>query len=294
MFIINSNNSNNKLFFNILLILFVYFIWMDIALFFNLQKYNPLIKDDKNNNSNDNNILLKHSEISVFRPLTIKLIMVDHMSHYVHDVVARFLEDNFYLTSILPWLTANFVSLLGLLCACLSGRLLLSDKLNIRRLGCLLFELRNFADSLDGVVFRAKAKRFNTYESIKGTVGYNVDVICDGLGGTIFCICILIRFLRYPPYATNNNRHYLINEKDTSSIIKLTLDTDTSSPSSSTSSISSLRTNYLSSKYIKIICWAFGIRLLCTSLVWDNFVVKYHELLEVYDFNNPSLIVSKS
>lgn len=281
------NNNNNKLFINILLILIVYFIWMDIALFFNLQKWNP--NTTKDNNAN----LIKHSEISVFKPLTVKLIMVDHMTHYVHDIVARFLEDYFYLTSILPWITANFVSIFGLICACLSGRLLLSDKLNIRRLGCLLFELRNFADSLDGVVFRAKAKRFNTYESIKGTFGYNVDVICDGLGGTIFCVCILIRFLRYPPYANslsnnnNNNRHYIINEKDTSSMIKLTLDTD-----ASTSSSSSLKTNYFSSKYIKIICWAFGIRLLCTGLVWDNFVVKYHQLLEIYNFNNPSLIVS--
>ena len=43
---------------------------------------------------------------------------------------------------------------------------------------------------------------------------------------------------------------------------------------------------HVSSRQIKIIVASFGIRLLCTALIWDHFVHKYHDALMVWS-NNP-------
>jgi hypothetical protein len=160
----------------------------------------------------------------VFKPLSVKLIMIDHMTHYVHDVLARFLEDTLHFTSIFPWVTANLVSFTGLTMAIIASRLIISNNVNYMRLGALLFEMRNLADSLDGVVFRSHERRSlinevklaesfaaNSnevtpsapkliYQSHYGSAGYNVDAVCDGLGGLFFVVAILIKFLRHLPH----------------------------------------------------------------------------------------------
>ena len=198
---------------------------MDIALFVNLQKWTPYYNDVQvssplfynNNNNKPNSVtisdielnkikqqkeqqLAENIEITVFNPLSVKLIMVDHMSHYVHDVLARFIENKLHFSDFFPWVTPNLVSFTGLALALSASKLVMSEKLSHRRFACLLFELRNFADSLDGVVYRSRAKRGHTYESIRGTLGYNVDIICDGLGGLVFVLAILIRLVKNPPH----------------------------------------------------------------------------------------------
>lgn len=125
--------------------------------------------------------------------------MIDHVTHYVHDIVARFLEDTLHFTQIFPWVTANIVSFVGLFLALVGSRMIMSDNLFLCQIGAVLFELRNLADSLDGVVYRSRLRRFElenysqtqigVYQSNYGSLGYNVDVICDGLGG-LFCVLL--------------------------------------------------------------------------------------------------------
>lgn len=194
--IVSSINNNYKfVFFGFLLI--IYFAWMDIALFINLQAWtipNP-----------SNNKTIKKAEVfTTFDPLSVKLIMVDHGTHYVHDILARFIEDNLHFSYIFPWVTANLVSYAGLLMALIGSRLIISEKPMHYRLGAILFDLRNLADSLDGVVYRSRKRQqefgqIGVYESNYGSYGYNVDVICDGLGGLLFCIAIFIKFLKHLP-----------------------------------------------------------------------------------------------
>jgi len=164
--------------------------------------------------------------------------MVDHVTHYVHDILARFLADTLHLTRLFPFLTANFVSFTGLLLALIGCRLTLSDNYSYRQIGALLFEARNLADSLDGVVYRSRIRdeillnnqkntpiinttnnnkimtspQLGVYQSFYGTFGYNVDVICDGLAGLFFVIAMFIRFLKHPPskfnyFNSNNNNN---------------------------------------------------------------------------------------
>ncbi len=239
--ITNSINNNYKfLFFGLILI--IYFMWMDIALFVNLQRWSPppientsaqkITTSNDLINLNSSNQISRSSEnqaksskiynhqdpFSVFKPLSVKLIMVDHVTHYVHDILARFLADTLHFTRYFPWITANLVSFTGLFLALIGCRLTLSDKLFYRQIGALLFEARNLADSLDGVVFRSRKRdeillqknlanqnapttnpQLGVYQSQYGTFGYNVDVICDGLAGTFFVIAICVRFIRHPP-----------------------------------------------------------------------------------------------
>jgi hypothetical protein len=147
--------------------------------------------------------------------------MVDHMSHYVHDIVARFIEDGLHFTDIFPWITPNIVSFAGLGSAMVGCYLMISDKLLTRQIGSVLFELRNLADGLDGVVYRSQLRKREIellsmngedaskssilYQSNYGTAGYNVDVWCDGFAGLFLVFAILVRFLRHPPHKSKQN-----------------------------------------------------------------------------------------
>lgn len=203
-YLITSLNNNYKfIFFGLILI--TYFAWMDIALFYHIQKWSPAPIPNKNETNVD--ILNQRNEqITVFKPLSVKLIMVDHVSHYIHDVFTRFLEDTLHFTKIFPWVTPNFISFSGLAIAIVGARLIISDNLFYCRIGVILSEIRNMGDSLDGVVFRSKQRQSElvkqkliVYESNYGSKGYNIDALCDGLGGLLFIIAILIKFLRKLP-----------------------------------------------------------------------------------------------
>jgi hypothetical protein len=185
----------------------IYFLIMDMKLYANLQLYTPPQFDKHLPVSGVSEI----RRINVFHAITCKLVMVDHITHYVHDVLAQLLEYVLHVTTIFPWITANSVSFMGLAFAICASRLILSDKIIFRRLGCLLFELRNFADSFDGVVYRSRSNRVHTYESVKGSVGYNIDATCDTLAGTLFMFAILFRYLRYMPTKCKPSTVFLFN-----------------------------------------------------------------------------------
>jgi len=216
-------------------------MWMDIALFVNLQRWSPpsievasqkiTTINTTNNNQGDTLKSYNHQDpFSVFKPLSVKLIMVDHVTHYVHDILARFLADTLHFTRLFPWVTANLVSFTGLILAIVGSHLTLSDNYFHRQIGALLFEARNLADSLDGVVYRSRKRdeilynkntatteissirsssnhatspQIGVYQSFYGTFGYNVDAACDGLGGLFFVIAIFIRFIKHPPLKCN-------------------------------------------------------------------------------------------
>ena len=258
---ISTSINNNAKFIFFGLILIIYFAWMDIALFVNLQRWSPppilntpskitltnpqtqpLQVDNSEtpnadyiaNNNNNNDIIMTNrtklqqiaiinagNVFTVFKPLSVKLIMIDHMTHYVHDILGRFIEDTLHFTSLFPWMTANFVSFSGLFLALVGSRLIISDNLTYMRIGALLFEMRNLADSLDGIVARSWARREKleslrhmdtnkssltsnslnptVYKSNYGSFGYNVDVVCDGLGGLFLMVAILIKYLKHLP-----------------------------------------------------------------------------------------------
>lgn len=232
---ITASIGNNIKFIFFAICLLSYFAWMDIALFVHLQRWSPppLPPTGPNQTIITNPQLPQTQELeqfSTFRPLSVKLIMVDHVSHYIHDIVARYLEDTLHFTSVFPWVTANTVSFGGLFISLIGGRLIISERIEYMRLGAVLIELRNLGDCLDGVVYRSHQRKLvnaynkllddttqqhNTvtqpikplfYQSNHGTFGFKVDALCDGLGGTIVCIAILIKFLKHPPHKIKTSK----------------------------------------------------------------------------------------
>jgi hypothetical protein len=243
---ISINNNYKLLFFGIIMI--TYFAWMDIGLFVHLQRWSP--PPITKANSNDANIdyvddtkksndsiyqpfqTKKYNHVdpfTVYKPLSVKLIMIDHMTHYVHDILARFIEDTLHFTSIFPWVTANLVSFTGLFLALIGSRLIISDKLIYCKLGAVFFEMRNLLDSLDGVVYRSKIRQLEykqyynhqneikkinkighqvgLYQSNYGSSGYNVDYFCDGFGGLFFVLAIFIKFLKHLPHKSKSKKY---------------------------------------------------------------------------------------
>lgn len=326
---ISSRSPYYKLFLFGLACLVIYFIWMDIALFVNLQRWQP---PPIYTNQTTRGILAQAKPLknidpfSTFNPLTVKLIMIDHMTHYVHDISARFLVDYMGLARLFYWMSANCVSFIGLFMAFVGSVLTISDNLMYRQLGALLFECRNIADSLDGVFSRARKREHaefmrknqvngNTpdisFSSTYGTVGYNVDIICDIIGGAFFCAAIFYRFLRRPPQKqiqsttklpikyTKLMNDEVDNDYPIIKVMNKATTEDTlqfkpskvsdsvkeafSSAESSPKQASSRR--HFSHREVKLMVISFGLRILLTGYLWDHFVHKYHDLLMVFSEN---------
>lgn len=157
----------------------IYIIITDIFLYFDLLA------------DGEENALVK-KEISV------KKLMVGQMSFYIRAPLAFFLEDYFGISRNLPWLTANVISCIHVVLSLLSVRFLAHETLEWRQFGCVLFHMRNFLDSLDGIIYRAHVKQ-NTFRSNYGSFGYFVDCVSDIIGGICLSLSILIYLYRRRP-----------------------------------------------------------------------------------------------
>ena len=78
------------------------------------------------------------------------------------------------------------------------GKLLTSEFLSQRRFGVLLFELRSFLDSLDGLVARSRTKQ-RAMIADPTQWGYWMDGFCDLLGTIFFLIGVLLICQRAMP-----------------------------------------------------------------------------------------------
>lgn len=80
--------------------------------------------------------------------------MLDHVNSYLLQPCSDALIKFTSFPLLLPSLSANHVSYLGVVVAFISARLALSEHLFTRRIAVLVFFLRQFLDDLDGLVAR--------------------------------------------------------------------------------------------------------------------------------------------
>ena len=80
----------------------------------------------------------------------------------------------------------------------LTGKFLTSEVLSSRRLGVLLFEVRSFLDSLDGIVARTRSKQ-RAMIADHTQWGYWMDGFCDLLGTIFFMVAVLLICQRSMP-----------------------------------------------------------------------------------------------
>ncbi len=172
----------------------VYFMWMDVALYINLQRLpslpplQPSPHLDKADNASSVVIVSPSSSSSTITsfspvyPVRLKLLMTGPVDHYVVESLGHW---TVAYTGLASHVTANAVSIAGVVLALVGCRLVASDCLRTRQLGVLFMFLRDYADSLDGWVARARDHHLGFKINTEGS-GYYMDGICDGVAYFVY------------------------------------------------------------------------------------------------------------
>lgn len=197
---IGPSSTISKFLLTLLILLIVFYAFLDVHLYLRMQNY----AIDRNLSKNGSLALQSPSTTSLLptvnysdvtwvnchiNPLcdvTVKALMLDHTNHYIFAPMATLFDDLIGFSKS-DFITPNMISFFHVFVAILSGRLIALDSLGYRRVGVVLFQIRTFLDDLDGHVARAK-RHIRGERSEIGTQGYYVDGICDGLG----CIALMI------------------------------------------------------------------------------------------------------
>lgn len=165
-----------------LFILVTYFIWMDITLYYHIQSKPP--SRSSASNSSKLNVIQSQNQFNMYSPfngLTIKVMMLNHVSHYIYIPMGTMFNQVINFSERFTFITPNMISACHLMIAILAGRLMTSDNLLVRQMGVLAFEFRTFLDALDGMVARARNHQVKNISDF-GSFGYFVDGIADTLG----------------------------------------------------------------------------------------------------------------
>ncbi len=170
----------------------IYFLWMDLALYYKLQSgYKDLLvvqAYEALNVTSTLNAPVGTSEAfyDTSKPISVKLLMVDHLNHYIYYPACWWLDTHLlHISDQLLFISPDMISLTHVAVAAVGARCLVSDSLPQRRMGVILFELRSMLDSYDGMVARARSHTQGMVQ-VGGSWGYWMDGICDAIGTCLF------------------------------------------------------------------------------------------------------------
>lgn len=246
-----------------------YFITMDIILL------NKIKTRNLSNINNNNGISPKYNP---FRPLPVKKIMMADVTHYIRSPLAELVELKLHFSEIFPFISANTISIFHCILSIVCIRFFISDSLFTRQLGVVIFQFRNFLDSLDGVIYRAHAKKL-VYKSHYGSLGYYVDALSDVFGGICIIGSIAIHLFKNPPKKQSKWFRLSIDDVESSSStgsnLLLNSNQKLLSPQNNT-----YNQQYVSKAVILISVLSLGIRFGLSALFWDRSVHSYEDLLD--------------
>lgn len=199
--------------------------------------------------------------------VTVKAILLDHTNHYLFAPVATIFDDIIGFSRS-TFITANMISYFHVFVALLAGRFVASDSLCYRRLGVILFQFRTFLDDLDGHVARQK-KHIRGERSEIGTPGYYIDGLCDGLGCIALMVGVFIYLRNNPP-----RRGY--------TQLQAILPTSNDASKHSAEASITYKVKVTTKKVArKIVC--FSGQLLLSSTGWNRYIALYQDMLERND-----------
>ncbi|KAI3389565.1 hypothetical protein SNEBB_009855 [Seison nebaliae] len=169
------------------------------------------------------------SPITMFHPLSIKRLMVAEMTQFVRSPASEIFEDVTHFARAFPWITPNYVSFFGCILSVIVLRMMSTTSFCIQQMAVILYQLRNYMDSYDGVVFRTHMKMTENsksattkssmnqttspinnkkpigYQSFYNSNGYFVDATSDAFGGICFCVSLLLCLLKMRQKYLNNS-----------------------------------------------------------------------------------------
>ena len=246
--------QNQKTVFGIIgLFLCTYFFTMDTILYVKFQAV-ELWKEKK----------VDGAIWSPFHPLSPKIIMSDHVTHYILTPMSEYFNHITRFSDIFYFITPNMISFSHLLVGFIAARFFVySESLHNRRIGVLLFEFRILLDGFDGTVYRARAGT-NLYTSNHSNLGFWIDSTCDTIAGFFLCFAILFYFWwKWNPSKEDPGLPW-VQEKDSTKIAnEKHIERTIIKPSK---------------RFIFIRCLCYGATVGISSAFWDSLVGKCDEV----------------
>lgn len=278
---------SSKVILSLSVILSVYFIIMDIKLFYAAKTRGPYSSLKLTKNSSKFNFGEKKSiKYSMFWPLPVKKIMMAEATHFIRSPIAEFVEHGLGFSYLFPFISANFISVTHCVLSLISIKFLMHDSLFWRQIGVGIFQFRNFLDSFDGVIFRVHANK-TSYASHYGSLGYYVDAFSDVFGGICLVGSIALCLLRNRPPRKSLTRCFRLADdlgESGSAMEKSTLTRSSSSDDFFSSSLNNSfrkHDDFFATKITILTSVALlGIRIAVSALFWDRSVHAYQDLLD--------------
>lgn len=243
--------------------LVTYFIWCDLSFF-------GALTAEKAQSHTYRNATLTSQK-------TIKLRMQDHFGHYVFLPFCEWADKTFGISQI-SWVTPNVITAIHFCIAIISGRLMASKFLSVRRIAVVLYETRSMLDAMDGVVFRAQSKN-QQFISGWGTYGYMIDGLADTIGGLFLMCGTIYRLNKYLPFRNPEVlaklKYKFNNGGDEESGERLLAGEE----SCSEEAVEAYGLKKYSRQTVNFTVVFFTITVILRSGLWDHFNHSYHDLL---------------
>ena len=295
------------------LICLIYFVWMDVGLYYNLNSARGSLLVTQNYEKLNGSTHGKTSQpltsnyFDPYNPISVKLLALDHINHYIHYPLSWWLDSHWlHIIDIHTFISPDTISYSHVVVSMLGARLLISESLSVRRLGAMTFELRNFLDSYDGYVARSRSHKVGMVQE-SGSWGYYLDGLCD-LAGTVFFMLGLLFLLKrnhiqrsvvlplmspchyllsfiktIKNFFIRPTKDYILNNNDLEKEEKLL-------PSSPTGARKGGKEKpksglVFSQTCISIFC--LSLLQILSSIFWNRYTQTYHTLLEVPVVSSP-------
>ncbi|XP_067007185.1 ceramide phosphoethanolamine synthase [Anabrus simplex] len=254
----------SKLLVGCMLLLLVYFLYMDAKLYYRIQHY-PL-RRDFDNASNVDSEFFGSCDLSPLCDVTVKSLMLDHPNVYLFSPLATIIDRLFGIHQI-SYITPNMISAFHVVVALASAKCIASDSLVYRRVGVGLFLIRSMLDELDGHVARAR-KNMHGENSEIGSVGFFVDGMCDAIGTVALLVGCLVFLKNNPP-----RRGYMQLQAIIPQVLDIAKD-----PGAGVAYKSKI-----TSKKVLHKLGCLGAQMLLSSTAWNRYIALYQNLLERHE-----------
>lgn len=248
-----SLRTSKHVFYIVVIVLSIYFLVMDIILYVTLK--NTVLGQKKD------------GMYSPFKPLTVKLLMTDPFDHWIVSPLSEYFDELTGFSSVFYFITPNMISVFHMFLTIAAGKLVTSPSLHTRRIAVLLYQLHDFLDGLDGVVYRARVGKVHFQRSNRSSIGYVVDGLCDTVGGTALCIGLAVYLCRNLPKRQHNNvLPWTKNDL-------MLMDGDSATEKQSNGHVSKF------TAFFRV--FSFGMQLLVAAAMWDKSVERLSAILQV-------------
>nr|ACH48210.1 unknown [Cyriopagopus schmidti] len=237
----------------ITLALLLYFLWMDVALFYHV--HNKSAGRTIENTNSPSTTTSFPQLISPFTGLSVKMMMMDQVNNYIHTPLAHIFNEVTHFSSVFYFITPNMVSFVGLLFAVGAAKCMSMEARIFHFIAIFLFQMRTWFDALDGIVARSRLGMVQ-HVSLRNTSGYVVDGVADTLGFAAF----LVGCFYYLRSTAHKHKHYLpLNSNDAFGDVK-----NGNSPSQHSNSVSS------TTRRVFFVVLCFGLQLALSAFFWTT------------------------